>query len=420
MNSRMMHNTRLLLWLLAALGWGATALAQEPVVDPDKPVVTLKYRDITNRQEFKFKVADKGEFSKPVGEMNFEFPEGTSPSNGMDATQRTFCVEPLVPIYAGRLYDFQLQSTTEPKYYSLPETPEGKLEAQKRLTYIRELYGRNYADTVNDPKVSSPAFQVALWKIVGETNVPEGPMPFNLFAGNFQASYPNEAESPEFVQLAQKYLQALTGDDAPFRDSTLLSGMQLVRLNGLPGADGFVPQAQLALRTGGNTPGSSGTSSGGGGGAAGGGGVLPLASLSGPNSGSPTGLGGTSFGPRVGSPLLGGGGSNFPQAGGFGGAGGGNTAVQTGDSTSSAQTPDTGTVTQPPPVRDPQSTFEPPGNNTNPPGGTTNTNPPSNPIDNPDVPDPNNPVPAPPALVLGLVGVAMFWGRRRWRRSCES
>ena len=67
-----------------------------------------------------------------------------------------------------------------------------------------------------DTTPSAPAFQVALWEVVQEPTIPEGPLPFNLFAGAFRANYPNEAESPEYVQLAQKYVQSLTGDDSIF------------------------------------------------------------------------------------------------------------------------------------------------------------------------------------------------------------
>ncbi len=133
------------------------AIGQES--DP-QVVTTLRYRELTNREEFKFTIADLGGFVKPVGDMNFDNPLGSLPTAGLEPELRTFCVEPAVPIYAGQVYQFAVEPVNLPKNYNLPDTPEGRVAAQTRANYIRELYGRYYGDTLQDPKISAPAFQV--------------------------------------------------------------------------------------------------------------------------------------------------------------------------------------------------------------------------------------------------------------------
>ncbi|MGL6073919.1 MAG: hypothetical protein ACRC8S_07145 [Fimbriiglobus sp.] len=390
---------------------------------PERPIVALKYKELTQRQEFKFQVVGKGEFSKPVGDMNFEFAPGTAPSSGLDSEFRTYCMEIMVPIYPGRLYNFQVTPTNEPRYFNLPETAEGKVEAERRLTFIREMYGRYFQETIESANVASPAFQVALWEIISEPNVPEGPMPFHLFAGNFKANYPNEAESPEYVQKAQSYLQSLKGDDTPFRESALMKGFELTRLEGQMGADGFTPQSQLALRAspdaiaapGGMGPANPGDGSGN---------VSMISPFGGPQNGGPIGGGGRGFGSGGGSPNFGGGqAGGFPgfgaPGGGFGGGfgGGGVPPVTEGaGGGSSPQNPDdTDTISEPPPIRPPQDPpFTPPGSNDPPPPVI-----PPVPGDPPGPPGgPGEPaVPAPPAVILlGLGGIALL-ARKRLRKS---
>ena len=389
------------------------AVAQVP--DAARPVATMRYKELTNREDFKFVVEKRGEFTKPVGDMNFEFPEGFAPSAGLAATTRTFCIEPLVPIYAGRTYDFAVGPVNDPASYGLPDTAEGKVAAERRATYLRELYGRYYADTTEDNKVATAGFQIALWEIAGETQVPDGPLPFNLFTGSFKANYVNEAESPESVRTAQRYLQSLTGDDAPFRDAPILQGMELVRLNGLIGADGLAPQSQLALRT---APGGLAGAGGGNGAGGGAGGFAPSAS---PIGGGPGGIGGGGFGPLggLGGRGLGGGGGSAP-IGGLGGFGsafpvtsGVGTTTPVVTTVTGAQpggtSPQESTVTTPPTIRPPE--IIPPTT-----GGTPPTEKP--PIEKPPIGTPETPaVPAPPAVVLMLLGAAGLWVGRRTRRT---
>jgi hypothetical protein len=408
--------------LVAVLATPSGLLAQ----NLDRPIVNLKYKELSQRQEFKFLLADKGEFSKPVGDMMFQFAPGTAPREGLDADFRTYCAQPLVPIYANQLYDFAVTRPNEAKYFGLPETDAGRVETERRMFFIRELYGRYFVETMETPTTSSPAFQVALWEIISESNVPEGPMPFNLFGGNFRASYPNEEAAPEYVQRAQKFLLSLTGNDAPFRESRILQGFEITRLDGVAGADGATPQSQLALRAvpglapalGESTTGSNSGNN-----------VSQLSPFGGPlsSTGAVGGGGGGSrnpgFGgaPGGGAPVGGGGAGGF-----FGGGGGGNSPVNPSDTDSSGggtspQNPDTGTISQPPPIRDPilppESIIPPNDGETpippvlpSPPGGGGNP---------PDPPggggDPPPVVPAPPAVILLGLG-AMALGARRYLR----
>ncbi len=392
------------------------AVAQAPD-EAARPVVTMRYKELTNREEFKFVIEKRGEFTKSVGDMNFEFPEGFAPSAGLAAAQRSFCIEPLVPMYAGRTYNFSVGPVNDPPSYGLPDTVEGKVAAERRATYLRELYGRYYADTTEDNKVATAGFQVALWELANETQVPEGPLPFNLFTGSFKANYPNEAEAPESVRTGQRYLQSLTGDDAPFREAVGLQGMELVRLNGLAGADGLAPQSQLALRA---APGGL-AAAGGGNGAGGSGGFAPSASPIGGGGGLGSG-GGGGFGPLggLGGRGPGGGGGGAP-IGGFGGVGTVPVVTAVGTATSPLLTtvsaaqpggtsPQEGTVTTPPAIRPPE--IIPPTTNDVPPGGIP-------PVDFPPggTPPGGSPVPAPPAAVLVLLGAAGLWATRRTRRT---
>lgn len=393
--------------LIAAVCCVGSAAAQAPDELP-RPVVSMRYKELTNREEFKFVVANRGEFTKPVGDMNFEFPQGTAPAAGLAADQRTFCIEPLVPIFAGRLYDFAVGPVNDPASYGLPDTLDGKAAAERRAVYIRELYGRYYADTIEDNKVATAGFQTALWELAGETQVPDGPLPFNLFTGAFKANYPNEAEAPEYVKTGQRYLQSLTGDDSSFRDAKVLQGLDLVRLNGLAGADGLTPQSQLALRA---APGLLAGAGGGNGAGGGSGGFSPSAA---PVGGGGFGGGGGGFGGGFGRS------GGFPGGGGgFGGGGGlplgGLTTPSTTVATTTAVQPgttspqeSTGTVTTPPAIR--PSEIIPPV--PTPPVTTPPVLPPPVEPKNPD----GSPIPAPPALVLAVLGIAGLWTARRFRR----
>jgi hypothetical protein len=91
----------------------------------------MRDKELTNREEFKFVAANRGEFTEPVGDMNFEFPLGTAPAAGLAADQRPFCIEPLVPIFSGRLYDFAVGPVNDPASYGLPDALDGKAAAER-------------------------------------------------------------------------------------------------------------------------------------------------------------------------------------------------------------------------------------------------------------------------------------------------
>ena len=400
---------RLGLAFFVVAGLGRAPVAGQTPDENARPVISMRYKELTNRDEFKIAIANRGEFTKPVGDMKFEFPQGFVPSAGLAADQRTFCIEPLVPMFAGRQYDFALGPVNDPVSYGLPDTVEGKAAAERRAVYLRELYGRFYADTTEDNKVATDGFQAALWEIAGESQVPDGPLPFNLFTGTFKANYPVEAEAPEFVRTGQRYLQSLTGDDSSFREANALQGLELVRLTGLVGADGLMPQSQLALRA---APGDLAGAGGGNGAGGGSGGFAPSAS---PIGGVGIGGGGG------GSPILPLGGRGGGSPGGGGGFGSGFPVTGLGALSPVSTTPvvttlsaaqpgsnspqeATTTVTTPPPIRPPEIIPPTPPGET-PPGETPRGETPG-----------GSPVPAPPAAVLALLGAAGLWAVRRQRR----
>ncbi len=405
-----MPRTRLTRLLVPLLGLGvptAFVAAQAPV-PAEVPTVLLRYRELTNRQSFNFVQANQ-KHTKPVGDMSMEFPAGLLPSAGLDPTLRTFCVEPLVPMYAGEVYPFQVDPLGKPAAFGLSDTPEGVAAGEKRARFVRELYGRFYTDVAADPAVNAPAFQVALWELTQETEVPDGPMPFSLATGTFRADYPNEADSPAFVRQAQRYVQTLTGDDASFAANPALANMQLTRLTALhPVGRVAAGQSQLALRTTPTTP--TGFDSGGLGGPAGGG-----------LGGMPTGFGGLGRGiggggiggPAGGRPGgFGGGGGGF---GGFGGFGNTTTTPTTTTTPGSITTPGNGGPASP------TTSFIPtvpvaPGPDTTP--GTSG--PSGRPPEFPPGPTPPSvqAVPAPAGLVLAGVAAAAL-GLRRFRRRAD-
>lgn len=362
------------------------------------PSVFLRYRELTNRESFNFVLANQ-KYTRPVGDLTMEFPLGAVPSSGLDPVARTFCVEPLVPMYAGDVYPFTVDALGKPSAFGLPDNPDGVAAAEKRARYIRELYGRYYVDVATDPKVNAPAFQAALWELSQETEVPDGPMPFSLYTGTFQADYPAQADAPAFVQRAQQYVQDLTGDDSVFAANPALSNLTLSRLTALqPVGGAMVGQSQLALTT--TAPISTGSDAGGLGGPA-------LGTL----GGIPTGFGGSplrSTGGGLGGPASGG----FPGGGGIGGMGGfggvGTTAPNTGNSsgpgTSGPVTPG-GSVVIP-------TIPSAPGTDTGTSTGGPSTGLPQNPPGVIPPLTPVSPIPAPAGVVLGVVGLGVFAGRR--------
>ena len=398
---------------------------------PARPAVSLYYRELTNPAEFKFTVDGKP-VTRNVGDLNFDTPVGATTA-GLATNPRTFCVEPLVPIVAGRVYPFVVDPLDSPAGFGLPDTADGKTAAARKAAFVRELYGRYYADSVADPRTAS-AFQIALWEVAQETQVPDGPMPFNLYTGTFKADYPDPAAAPEYVQTAQKYVQSLSGDETAFGTSSALRRQELVRLTGTAGPDGVVPQSQLSLRpvadyAGGGAP---GTGFGTGLPTGGGGGGLGFAGPGGLGRGGSGGFGGGGGG-------LGGGGSGFLPFG--GGTTGGSTINTANPGTTSPIVTPPGTIVTPggsspqtPTVPDtfppsgggtpPGGGGTPPGGGGNPPGGGGNPpggggNPPGGGGEQPPGGggEQSPAVPAPPAVVLVVVGVAVVAARRARRRT---
>ena len=411
------------LCVLAYSGPASYAQVVPVAVDPvrTEPVITARYNSLVDRQELAFRDGDDGLYAKPVGQLDFGFPLESYAWEGFDQSFRTYCIEPLMPIYAGRTYTFAVEPLGRPEQFGLPDTDDGRAEAERRAVMVRELYGRFYADLTDRPEIAGPAFQTALWELFREREFPDGPMPFNLSTGTFRQNYPDVDAVPEFAALAQSYLGDLTGDDTLFFDNPDLFGRELVVLSDVESMNGMPIQAQLGLRE--SLVSAAADSFGGLGGAQG------LGSIgSGSGGGISPGLG------LGGAPLLGGGGG-----GGLGGgAGGGQNppgsapsgispiATLPGDAGGGNQSPQVG-ETPPlfPPIGPP--TF-PPGNPpigpppTNPPIGPPPTNPPigppptNPPVNPPPVNPPPEAVPAPPAAVLGAIAGIVLLARRTRRR----
>jgi hypothetical protein len=384
-----------------AVGLSTVVVAQQQQLsaDPPGPLVNLRYRELTNRQDFNFADSKLGKFERPVGDLNMEFAGGSFASDGFEPNFRSYCVEPQRPMYAGETYPFTVEPLNRPAWYGLPDTADGRKEATRRAKFLRELFGRFYEDTLRDARATAAAFQVAVWELTNETDVPDGPMPYNLFAGNYKADYPDEAASPEFVRQAQRYVVSLTGDDAPFAESPVLQGLELVRLTAVGNGE-FAGQSQLALRS---APGAAGGLYG------------PGAE---PGGGGVGGLGG----PGLRGPAAGVGGGFPGGGGGFGGGGGGfigggpvSSDSTANPGTAGPQTPiDTG-VTPIPPLVDSGTINQ--GPNVRP----GQDPPPTNPVNpTPQTPNNNNPptdvIPAPAGVVLGGVAVAIAGLTRAARR----
>ena len=64
-----------------------------------------------------------------------------------------------------------------PTAFALPNTDAGREEAFRRAKYVRELFGRFYPQALkeDDPDAGF-AFQVALWEIIHEGQLPENPV----------------------------------------------------------------------------------------------------------------------------------------------------------------------------------------------------------------------------------------------------
>lgn len=366
------HYTR----TIQAIAIALLGLSVAPLNAEEIPDLTLRYRELTGRQELKF-VSQGMTSTKPAGLLNWDFPPTSFATVGFEKAPQTYCIEPQVPVVAGTEYPYRIESFGQPKDYGLKDTDAGRKATARRNKFVLELYGRYYNDSLKDP-MASAAFQTALWEVVSETEVPEGPMPFNLFDGTFKADYKNLADSPAFVQQAQKYVQSLTGNDTEFTNNPTMAGLELVRLTGLTNSAGAVGQSQLALRNRAGSSNISGAFGNNPGDARPGlGGLGALGGLSGLGGG---GLAAT----RTATPGLGGGGGTggfFPFTGGSG------TTTNVGSTSTT-------------PTTDPLQT-------TTPPTGGTSTNPgsPGAPINTPTVP-------APPAVVLGGIALLAFGLRK--------
>jgi len=318
---------------------------------------------------FTWKEQEPGKFSRPVGRLGWEVPPSEFSTGGMDRSFSGYCSEPLVPVVAGNLYRYQIQSPEMPEIYGLKADETGVNLARRRATYVRELFGRYYFSTLKSTDSVTPlAFQAALWEVIHESEFPEVAAPFNLFTGNFRANYPSPAESPAFVQQAQQYLASLTGDDlSTFYDNTAVAGKELVHMKGIATDAGLVGQSQFGLRdpgAGGGAPGFNGATANGGNGFG--------------------GLGGSNFG-GLGS----GGGGITPGIFGGGGGGIGGGGNSGGGSSNPNTTPPS---TTPPTVITPPTTGDGGG------GSQPNT--------------PNEPVPAPAGILLGAIAFGVIAGRR--------
>lgn len=326
------RGTVALLGLFAFLATNSLGIAQTPALE-------VFYNRLEPKESFKYKWKGEEKLCN-VGAFRWEVPESDFATGGLDRNFTGYCAEILVPMYAGKLYRFQVQSLDDPQAYGLPATPEGATAATRRATLIRELFGRYYAK--NPPAEDTFAFQVALWELTQETEPADGAAKFDVFAGDFQADYPKD-EAPAFVTKAQQYLDSLTGDDTPYYTNEAIDRRELIRLQGIANAEGVVAQSQLALRyknggatapgagstlggnvaggaggggTGGNPGGGGGGGSGLGGGTGGGGGLITGGGGGGSGGGGPGGGGPGGGGPGGVTPPPTGGGHNKPPTGG--------------------------------------------------------------------------------------------------------
>ena len=328
-----------------------------------EPALEVFYTKLEPKEQFKYKWKGK-EAVCSAGVFRWEVPQTEFGTNGLDRNFTGYCAEVLVPITADKTYRFRMNSIFAPENYGLAGRDDAPLVAQRRATFVKELFGRFYRDPVGKAVNADEAvaLQIALWEVIQETEPVESTAKFDLFAGDFQANYP-KADAPAYVLKAQQYLDSLTGNDALYYENPDLKGRELIRLMGIENADKLVAQSQFALRYIG-------------GGATGGGFARALTSGG--------GFGGGGFG---GAP---GGGAG----GGFGGgSGGGGFITPTGGNNGSAQTFPTTTPVTTTPVTTPITPSPLPPT-------TTRTTPPNN---GPDTP--TNPVPAPAGLLLGFIAL---------------
>jgi hypothetical protein len=361
--------------LLALMSALPVVLAVQSRVSAQTPELEVFYNKLDPKEQFKYKWQGK-EAVCTAGVFRWEVPQKEFGTNGLDRNFTGYCAEVLVPITADKLYRFKVNSLFAAENFPLAGQEGAPLAAQRRATYIKELFGRYFRDPVLKPvnPDDAVALQIALWEIIQETEPAKAVPKLDLFSGDFQANYP-KADAPAAVLRAQEFLDSLTGNDSVFFENPDLRGRELIRLQGIPNADGVVAQSQFALRFAG----------GGSTGAAGGSRAL-------------TGGGGLGGG---GSGLGGGGGFGALGGGGGGGSGGGNGGLITNPLGGTTSTPGgsattTSTATSTPPT----SPIDPvPVNGITPPNPTQ---PPST------TPPETTPVPAPAGLILGVLALGTF------------
>lgn len=218
----------------------------------EDPVLRATYLGLVHHEELAFRMEGHGRFVRKVGMLDWIVPADSLSTQGVERRFKSFCAEPLRDVIATRTYPFRVDLLDRHENYGLADDEAGQDLGRKKAKFLRELYARYYADTYQGSDVgpdAHAAFQTAVWEIVAEQEWPEGPMPLNLFTGTFQADYPIEDQSPGFVQLAQRYVTSLSGNDALFAEHPDFAGMEPTRLTGLPvaGSDAL-PQSQLTLR----------------------------------------------------------------------------------------------------------------------------------------------------------------------------
>jgi len=332
---------------VAALGAVLVAITIHSAASGQTPALEVFYTKLEPKEQFKFKNKDKAATAS-AGVFRWEVPETDFGTNGLDRNFTGYCSEIMVPMTANKSYRFQIGSVAAPENYSVADSPEPERAAQRRVKYIQELFGRYYRDAqaraVNDDE--AVGFQLALWELIQESEPADGEAKFDLFAGSFQANYPPD-EVPASAKKAQEFLGSLSGNDALFFENPDLRGRELIRLKGIPNADGTIAQSQFALRYAG--------------GAGVGNGARPLTATGG------------------GAPVAGGGGGGgLPAIGGGGG-------LFTNPNSGTQSFPTTTPITTTPPTTTPPT--------------TTVTTPPVGGPDNP------TPVPAPAGLILGAIAL---------------
>jgi hypothetical protein len=172
----------------------------------------------------------------PAGTLHWEIPTTVLATGGLERKFDSYSADPLLSLRVGNQYKYDFGPLGRPEVLRATPDEAGKELAARKVRYVHELYGRYYPDPQKSvaelPEIRA-AFQIALWELICETDVPDGPMPFHLYTGTFRADYPEPTTAPAPVQLAQEYVQSLTGNDQPFYDHPLFGGSEIVRLDGL-------------------------------------------------------------------------------------------------------------------------------------------------------------------------------------------